>query len=59
MKLSTHDTPSSLMTYLWSPMMNWATGFPKGGAEVGFPLPPFFILLIFLLSFQRLEIVET
>ena len=40
--------PRNLMTYLSFPRTNWATGFPKGGAEVGFPLPPFFILLITL-----------
>ena len=29
------------MTYLLFPRTNWATGFPKGGAEVGFTSPPF------------------
>ena len=50
--------PSSLMTYLWSPRMNWATGFPKGGAEVGFLLPPFFILFIILLFFKDWRLLK-
>ena len=42
------------MTYLWFPRTNWATGFPKDGAEVGFALPPFCNLLIILAVDWRL-----